>query len=107
MLRGVGDGGLPGTAKKIGERLDGAEAGVAIDPRLFRLFGIERVPAVVVVPGGVPACRSRGCAADSAPPHDLVTGNIGLVAALEAVADEGDAGREVAKAYLARLGRKP
>ena len=104
VLRGVGEGGLPDTAKRIGERLGGAEAGVAIDPRLFRLFGVTRVPAVVVVPGGVPACRSRGCADDPAPPHDLVTGNIGLVAALQAVAEEGDAGRDVAKAQLETLG---
>ncbi len=106
VLRGVGEGGLPDTAKRIGARLGGAEAGVAIDPRLFRLFGVERVPAVAVVPGGVPACRSRGCAEDAAPPHDLVTGNIGLVAALEAVAEEGDAGRKVAKAQLERMGRE-
>ena len=107
VLRGVGEGGLPATAKRIGERLGGAEAGVAIDPRLFRLFGIERVPAVVVVPGGVPPCRSRGCAEDPAPPHDRIAGNIGLIAALEAVAEEGDAGREIAKAFLERLGREP
>ena len=104
VLRGVGAGGLPETAKRIGERLGGAQAGVAIDPRLFRLFGVTRVPAVVVVPGGVPPCRSRGCADDPAPPHDLVSGNIGLVAALEAVAAEGDAGRAVAIAHLARMG---
>ena len=103
MLRGVGEGGLPETAKVIGERLGGAEAGVAIDPRLFRLFGVSRVPAVVVVPGGVPACRSRGCADDAAPPHDRIVGNIGLAAALETVAEEGDAGREVAKAHLERM----
>ena len=103
VLRGVGEGGLPETAKRIGERLGGAEAGVAIDPRLFRLFGIERVPAVVVVPGGVPPCRSRGCADDPAPPHDLVAGNIGLAAALEAVADEGTVGRDVARRMLERL----
>ena len=103
VLRGVGEGGLPATARRIGARLGGAEAGVAIDPRLFRLFGVTRVPAVVVVPGGVPPCRSRGCADDPAPAHDLVTGNIGLAAALEAVAGEGDAGREVAQALLERL----
>ena len=102
VLRGVGEGGLSGTAKRIGDRLGGADAGVAIDPRLFRLFGVTRVPAVVVVPGGVPACESRVCADDPVPPHDLVAGNIGLTAALEAVASEGEAGREVAKAYLAR-----
>ena len=103
VLRGVGAGGLRETAKRIGARLGDHEAGVAIDPRLFRLFGIELVPAVVVVPGGVPPCKSRGCTDDPAPPHDLVTGNIGLVAALEAVAAEGEAGRAVARAHLERL----
>ena len=109
VLRGVLEDGLPATAREVGARLGGAEAGVAIDPRLFRLFGVTRVPAVVVVPGGgpgrfpVPACRSRGCAEDPAPPHDRVTGNIGLVAALEAVADEGAVGRDVARRHLERL----
>ena len=104
VLRGVGAGGLRATAKAVGDRLGGHDAGVAIDPRLFRLFGIGRVPAVVVVPGGVPSCRSRGCADDPAPPHDLIAGNIGVSAALEAVAAEGDAGRGVARRYLERLG---
>ena len=103
VLRGVGEGGLPATAKRIGARLGGAQAGVAIDPRLFRLFGIGRVPAVVVVPGGAPPCESRGFAEDPAPPHDLVTGNIGLIAALEAIADEGAVGREAARRHLQRL----
>ena len=103
VLRGVAEDGLHATVKRIGERLGGAEAGVAIDPRLFRLFGVERVPAVVVVPGGVPPCRSRGCADDPAPPHDRIAGNIGLIAALQAVADEGVVGRDVARRHLERL----
>ena len=103
VLRGVAEGSLRATVAEIGERLDGHEAGVAIDPRLFRLFRIERVPAVAVVPGGVPPCASRGCAEDPAPPHDLVAGNIGLAAALEAVADEGAVGREAARRHLERL----
>ena len=103
VMRGVADGGLRTTVKAVGARLGGHDAGVAIDPRLFRLFGIERVPAVVVVPGGVPSCRSRGCAGDPTPAHDRVTGNIGLVAALEAVAAEGSAARDVARRHLARL----
>ena len=103
VLRGVGKGGLSETAKRIGERLGGAEAGVAIDPRLFRLFGVTRVPAVVVVPGGVPPCESRGCADDPAPPHDRIAGNIGLAAALQAIAEEGNAGPELARRHLQRL----
>ena len=103
VLRGVSDAGLRATTQAVGERLGGAQAGVAIDPRLFRLFGVERVPAVAVVPGGVPACRSRGCAGDAPPPFDLVTGNIGLGAALDAIGAEGSAGRGAARRALARL----
>ena len=111
VLRGVGEAGLRATVKEIGARigsgagarLDGAEAGIAIDPRLFRLFGVERVPAVVVVPGGVAPCRSRGCAEDPAPPHDRIAGNIGLAAALQAIAEEGSVGLEAAQSQLERL----
>ena len=107
VLRGVSPGGLRATATEIALRLDGHESGVAVDPRLFSLFGIERVPAVVAVPGGVPACASRGCADDAPPPFDAVAGNIGLAAALEAIAAEGAVARDTAVAHLERLGRRP
>ena len=103
VLRGVSEDGMRATVRRIGERLGGAEAGIAIDPRLFRLFGVERVPAVIVVPGGVPPCESRGCADDPAPPHDRIAGNISLAAALEAIADEGAVGSGVARRRLERL----
>ena len=111
VLRGVASEGLRRTAADIRARLGDRNVGtrissgasIAIDPRLFRLFGIARVPAVVVVPGGVPACRSRGCSDDPAPPHDVIAGNIGLIAALEAIAAEGEAGRAVAQVHLDRL----
>ena len=103
VLRGVGENGLAETAIAIRNRLGGLEAGIAIDPRLFRLFAVERVPVVIVVPGGVPPCESRGCSDDPVPDHDFVAGNIGLAAALEAVAAEGEAGRAVARALLEPL----
>ena len=103
VLRGVAEGGLPATARQVLGRLGHTKVGVAIDPRLFRLFGIERVPAVVVVPGGVPPCRSPGCADDDPPPFDRVSGNLSLAAALEAVAAEGDPGRATARRHLAAL----
>lgn len=102
VLRGVGPQGLGATVKRVGAHL--AEgAGAAIDPRLFRLFDIKAVPAVAVVQGGVPPCKSRGCSADPAPPHDLVRGNIGLEAALRIVAEEGGPGRGTARRHLAEL----
>ena len=107
VLRGVVAEGLPSTARRIAARLGDAAAGVAIDPRLFRLFGVTRVPTVAVVPGGVTPCRSRGCAADPAPPHDQVSGNLSLAAALEAIVAEGAVGRELARRRLARLRGAP
>ncbi len=104
VLRGFGPDGLQAAVKRIGPYLD-REGGAAIDPRLFRLFDIAVIPAVAVVPDGIPPCRSRGCLSDEAPPHDRVAGNIGLGAALEAVAAEGGPGRATARRHLAALRR--
>ena len=101
VLRGVADGGLTATVRAIQGR--GPQDGVGIDPRLFRLFRIGSVPAVAVVPGGVPACVSPGCTTDAAPPHDLVTGNVGLDGALDAISREGGPGRDAANRHLAVL----
>ena len=101
VLRGVADGGLAATVRAIRGR--GAQDGAAIDPRLFRLFRIGSVPAVAVVPGGVGPCTSPGCSTDAAPPHDLVTGNVGLDGALEAIVREGGPGRAVARRHLGVL----
>ena len=103
VLRGVTRGGLRATLKRIGTHL--AEGGgTAIDPHMFRLFGIDAVPAVAVVPGGVPPCSRRGCSGDMPPPHDLVKGNVGLDAARRIVAAEGGPGRETARLHLEKLG---
>ena len=103
VLRGVDRGGFAATAQRIAARRPEGGAGAAVDPRLFRLFRIGHVPAVAVVPGGVPPCTSPGCASDAPPPFDLVSGNIGLEAALEAIAREGEPGREAARRHLETL----
>ena len=103
VLRGVAPDGLAATVRRIRARLPEGGAGVAIDPALFRRFAVDAAPAVVVVPGGAAPCRRRGCADAPAPAHDRIAGNIGLVAALEAVAAEGAVGRETARRTLARL----
>ena len=103
VLRGIGDGGLRAFAGHIWDRTGDEAVGIAVDPRLFRLFGVDRVPAVVAVPGGVPPCTSRGCAGDAPPSFDVISGNIGLAVALEAIATEGKAGRDAAERMLERL----
>lgn len=103
VLRGVAPDGLAATVRRLKARLPEGGAGVAVDPVLFRRFAVDAVPAVAVVPGGVAPCRRRGCAGEPAPVHDRIAGNVGLAAALEAVAAEGMVGRETARRHLARL----
>ena len=125
VLRGVTEGGFAPTASEIRNRLHGFDGGefppgaswptaglptaglpgaaAALDPRLFRLFRVAHVPAVAVVPGGVPPCESRGCSSDPVPPHDMVTGNIGLESALEIISREGGPGRATARRHLESL----
>lgn len=103
VLRGMAEGGLEATVHRIAARRAEGGAGVTVDPRLFRLFRIAHVPAVAVVPGGVAPCASPGCSADAPPAHDIVAGNVGLEAALEAIAREGGPGRDAAGRHLAVL----
>ena len=103
VLRGMAEGGLAATVQRISARGAQDGAGATVDPRLFRLFRIAQVPAVAVVPGGVPPCTSPGCSADAPPAHDVVTGNVGLEGALEIVAREGGPGRDTARRHLDRL----
>ena len=103
VLRGLADGDFAATVQRIAARRAEDGAGATIEPRLFRLFRIGHVPAVAVVPGGVPPCTSPGCSADAPPAHDVVTGNVGLEGALEIVAREGGPGRDTARRHLDRL----
>ena len=85
--RGVADGG-----------------GAVIDPRLFRLFRIAHVPAVAVVPGGVPPCESPGLFGRCRPAARSGHGQRGTRRRrLEAIAREGGPGRETARRHLAVL----
>lgn len=103
VLRGLVDGDFAATVQRIAVRRPQDGAGATVDPRLFRLFRIAHVPAVAVVPGGVPPCTSPGCSADAPPAHDVVSGNVGLEGALGIVSREGGPGRETARRYLNRL----
>lgn len=103
VLRGLAEGDFAATVQRLAARRPDDGAGATIDPRLFRLFRIAHVPAVAVVPGGVPPCASPGCSADAPPAHDVVAGNVGLEGALEIVAREGGPGRDTARRHLAVL----
>lgn len=76
--------------------------GFSIDPTMFVRFNIEAIPAVVITQEPVEPCVSGGCAEDVAPPHDIIRGNVPLIAALDLSARAGGEGAEVARALRKR-----
>ena len=108
VLRGVGNGGIAGNREGNRRTPRAARRPASPSTRACSACSASSgCPPWSSCPGGVPPCASRGCADDPAPPHDRVTGNIGLIAALETIADEGAVGRDAARRYLERLGREP
>ena len=89
-----------GKVLEPGERMDG----VGIDPRLFRAFGIEAVPAYVVTASDFDLCGGFDCATP-VPPSDRMTGNVTAEFALRAFAGGGGPGAKLAAQHLARLER--
>jgi conjugal transfer pilus assembly protein TrbC len=86
-----------------GERRDG----VGIDPRLFRAFGIEAVPAYVVASSDFDLCDGFDCTS-RVPPFDRISGNVTAEYALDTFAEGGGPGAKLAAQYRARLaGARP
>lgn len=77
--------------------------GFSIDPTMFVRFSVDAVPAVVITAEPVEPCRSAGCEADGAPPHDIVRGNIPLLAALDISARAGSDGARAARQFRDEL----
>jgi len=86
---------------KPGEQMDG----VGIDPRLFRAFGIEAVPAYVVTSSDFDLCDGFDCTT-AVPPFDRMSGNVTTAHALTAFAQGGGPGAKLAAQHLARLERQ-
>lgn len=80
------------------------QPGLGIDPRLFRAFGIEAVPAYVVTNGPVELCDGFDCRS-TPPPHDIIRGNLTLRYALDRFANGGGAGADAAASFARRLER--
>lgn len=75
---------------------------VGIDPRLFRAFGIDAVPAYVVTASDFDLCDGFDCTT-SVPPHDRMTGNVTAEYALQTFATGGGPGARLAKLHLTAL----
>ena len=77
--------------------------GYMIDPTLFRLYGVSRVPVVIMNARPLEFCTHPECVRTT-PPHDRLGGNISLLAALRLMASEGTASALASRAYCAPHG---
>lgn len=77
-------------------------ASVGIDPRLFRAFKIDAVPAYVVTASDFDLCDGFDCVSN-VPPHDRMTGNVSAEHALESFAAGGGPGARLAGLHLKAL----
>lgn len=75
---------------------------IAIDPRLFRSFGVDRVPTYVALSTDFEPCDQLDCVTPP-PPHDRIAGNVSVSYVLETFANAGGPGAPVARLGLANL----
>ena len=83
--------------KAIGSRDAAGSAG--IDPRLFRAFKVDAVPAYVIVSSDFDLCDGFDCATQL-PPHDRMSGNVTADYALQTFARGGGPGARIAQVHL-------
>jgi conjugal transfer pilus assembly protein TrbC len=106
VLRGLPGNSAEALTAALSKIAQGQEEldGVGIDPRLFRAFGIEAVPAYVVTSSDFDLCDGFDCRTE-VPPHDRMSGNVSVSYALETFAHGGGPGALLASQHLARLQR--
>lgn len=75
---------------------------VAIDPRLFRSFGVDRVPTYVALSTDFEPCDQLDCVT-APPPHDRISGNISVEYVLEKFAGANGPGAPVSRLALSNL----
>ena len=103
VIRGLVGGSFKATLLKAKEVFDDqSTGGLAIDPQVFKAFSVDAVPTVIAAQGPIQPCGALGCT-PVPPAFDKIAGNISLEAALQAIAGEGDSGRNIARAALDRL----
>lgn len=85
-------------------RVSEKPAGIGIDPRLFRAFGVSEVPTYVVAGSDFELCDGFDCTSE-VPPFDRLSGNVTAEFALETIARGGGPGAKIAAQHLERLER--
>lgn len=83
--------------------VEGEEAGLVIDPRVFQQYHVTKVPAVIAAPQEVVSCENGLDCDRPDVPFDIVRGNISLGAALKILSEKGEAAPEASRQALRRM----
>lgn len=103
VFRGFSSGNPQAFITGIRKVVDQAGAtNVAIDPRLFRSFGVDRVPTFVAVSTDFEPCDELDCVT-APPPHDRISGNVSVSYVLETFAEANGPGAAVSRIALANI----
>lgn len=103
VFRGFSAGNPQGFIQGIRKVVDQAGASnVAIDPRLFRSFGVDRVPTYVALSSDFEPCDQLDCVT-APPPHDRIAGNVSVSYVLETFANANGPGAPVSRLALRNM----
>lgn len=103
VFRGFSTGNPQGFVSGIRKVVDQVGASnVAIDPRLFRSFAVDRVPTFVALATDFEPCDQLDCVT-APPPHDRIAGNVSVSYVLETFAAANGPGAAVSRAALANM----
>jgi conjugal transfer pilus assembly protein TrbC len=107
VLRGFSQQGAKAFVDGLSKVVDQQGASnIAIDPRLFRAFHVDRVPTIVSASSAFEPCDQLDCVTPP-PPHDRISGNVTLAYALQTFSDDEGPGAPAARVALRNLGRHP
>lgn len=100
VIQGLVDDSFTKTQQAVAALSHDGQSGVVLDPRLFRQYHIQQVPAVVVVhPTDLKPCLpNQSCWHSEV--SDVIIGDVGLESALQVIAERGD-NAQVAEQLLA------
>jgi conjugal transfer pilus assembly protein TrbC len=90
---------ITGIRKVVDQR---GASNIAIDPRLFRAFNVDRVPTYVALSTDFEPCDQLECVS-TPPPHDRIAGNVSVAYVLETFAEANGPGAPVARLGLVNI----
>ncbi len=101
VIRGLINNSFKDTMLKMNEFVKSTGGGVELNPVWFKRFGINKVPAYVVVPENSRCFQSDQCSSDE--DYDVIYGDMSLESALTEIENKGNVASVTSAKYLKKL----